>query len=458
MAPQSVGTLFFVEAQAYKAQKALVAAKFNGLQLDTKTFNIQTDARKPDFLAKNPAGKVPYLETERGCLFTSTAIARYIAKCRSDTDLFGRSFDDESLIDTWLEFATHELEIPLMQWVYPVLGLIEAPNATVLEEAKGDVKIALGLLEQQLGKTKFLVGEYLTLADIAVVCTIREAMTLVIEPSVRKPFPKFCAWFESCCNMPQFEAVFGKVVLCKTAEKPQPVRKEFLPPARKEDKKGAEPKAAAQPKKAAKDEKAPAPKAAAAPTPAAGGANDAKIKEVGDAIRDLKAKLKAEGLSGKKIDAHPDVAAKVKELQELKAAPAAAPAAAAPAAAAPAAASAGGGNDAKIKEVGDAIRELKAKLKAEGLSGKKIDAHPDVAAKVKELQELKAAPAAAPVAAPAAPAAAGGSNDAKIKEVGDAIRELKAKLKAEGLSGKKIDAHPDVAAKVKELQELKASN
>merc|ERR1712232_697578 len=34
-------------------------------------------------MEKNPTGKVPFLETDAGCIFTSNAIARYIARCRA---------------------------------------------------------------------------------------------------------------------------------------------------------------------------------------------------------------------------------------------------------------------------------------------------------------------------------------------------------------------------------------
>merc|ERR1719162_452869 len=173
MAPAPIGTLHFIEQTLYKAEKALVAAKFNGVALDQKKFDAQKDARKPDFIAKNPTGKVPFLETDMGCIFTSNAIARYIARCRADTALYGKCFDDEGQIDTWLEFCTHELEVPLMTWVYPVMGLMEdIPKAT--SDAQVDVKKALTTLEGQLKSSTYLVGDFLSLADIAVVCALRE--------------------------------------------------------------------------------------------------------------------------------------------------------------------------------------------------------------------------------------------------------------------------------------------
>jgi len=323
MAPAkaSAGTLHFIEQTLYKAEKALIAAKFNGLVLDKKAFDAQKDAKKPDFIAKNPTGKVPFLETDMGCIFTTNAIARYVARCRADTSLYGKCFDDECQIDTWLEFCTHEIEVPLMTWVYPVLGLMEdIPKAT--SDAQSDVKKALATLENQLKASEYIIGDFVTLADIATVCALREGFARVFDPAYRKPFPKVSAWFERCCAMPQFQSVIGAVKLCTAAEKPKPVIAAFAPPARGESKpKQEQGKKDAAPKAKAKAEPKAQPKAAAAPAGGAAVSGDveAQIKAVGDEIRVLKEKLKGEGLSGKKINDHADVKRLVAQLQELKA-------------------------------------------------------------------------------------------------------------------------------------------
>jgi len=402
-----IGTLYFVEPTLYKAQKALVAAKFNGVVLKEAKFDIEKEAKKPAFLSKNPTGKVPFLETDMGCIFTSNAIARYVARCRADTPIFGKTFNHEGLIDTWLEFCTHELEVPLATWVYPCMGLLEdKPEAS--RQAKEDVKCAMGMLEEQLASTKYLIGDFLTLADIATVCALREGFTRVFDPAFRKPYPKVCAWFEGCCAMPQFKAVLGEVQMCTEAQKPKPVPKaqqtampKAQPKAKAEPKAQpkAEPKggAKAKPKAEPKAEPKAAPAAEPAAAPAVAGDAADQVKALGDQIRALKEKLKAEGLSNKQINAHETVMGMVAELQKLKAQPpAAAPAAASPAAAPPAEApaaaaapAAGGDIDGQIKAVGDEIRALKEKLKGEGLSNKQINAHEEVAKLVAQLQELK---------------------------------------------------------------------
>jgi len=347
MAPLEIGTLYYVEEAIYKAEKALVTAKFAGLSIPTKKFDPQKDAKKPDFLARNPTGKVPYLETDKGCIFTSNAVARYVARCRSDLALYGSNFSEEGDIDEWLEFDLHEVEIPLMTWVYPVLGMMEeVPSA--IKDAQEDVKKALKALEEQLGKSEFLVGNSVTLADIVLVCALKEGFKRVFDPNFRKPFPKTCQWFEKCCKMPQFKAVLGDVKLCAAPEKPRALLPAFAPnprekakgtakaddkatpKAEKTEKKAEKPaekkpekspKAEPKPKAEAKTEKKPAEpkKAPAAPAPMANGGDlDAEIAALGNAIRAKKDELKASGLSGKKCDAHPEVKEMVDKLLELK--------------------------------------------------------------------------------------------------------------------------------------------
>lgn len=154
-----------------------------------------------------------------------------------------------------------------------------------------------------------------------------------------------------------------------------------------------------------------------------------------------------------------------KKAADKAAAPAKAPEKKVEKTAAPAApaAAAGPPDEAAIKAVGDEIRTLKEKLKGEGITGKKLNDHPDVVGLVGKLAELKkggTAPAAEKKAdpAPKAAAASGATGEARIKEVGDEIRVLKEKLKSEGVTGKKLNSHPEIERLVGVLQQLKAGS
>merc|ERR1712154_679331 len=62
-------------------------------------------------------------------------------------------------------------------------------------------------------------GERLTLADIAVACTMLSLYKQVLDPAFRKPFTNVNRWFTTVVNQPNAKAVLGQVDLCtKMAE------------------------------------------------------------------------------------------------------------------------------------------------------------------------------------------------------------------------------------------------
>merc|ERR1711997_1322398 len=152
-------------------------------------------------------------------------------------------------------------------------------NAT--ERAKEDVKTALKTLNEHLLTKTFLVGERLSLADIAVACTMLSLYKQVLDPAFRKPFVNVNRWFTTVVNQPNVKAVLGQVNLCakmaefdakkfaefsgkgdKKAEKKEkaPKQEQKKPEKKKEEKKKeAEPEAdlPAEPKKADPFEKMP---------------------------------------------------------------------------------------------------------------------------------------------------------------------------------------------------------
>jgi elongation factor 1-gamma len=113
------------------------------------------------------------------------------------------------------------------------------------EKAKIDLGNALAVLDAHLLHRTYLVGEQISMADVAIVSTLVYPFKLVTDKNFLKNYNNVTRWFNTCVNQPEFTAVIGTVVMCK---------KELLaagqaPPA-------AAPAADAKPK-AAKKEKAP---------------------------------------------------------------------------------------------------------------------------------------------------------------------------------------------------------
>jgi len=117
-------------------------------------------------------------------------------------------------VDSWMDWCTHELEIPATMWLYPVLGYMPY-NAMATEKARGDLAKALSVLEAYLLDKTYLVGEKITLADIHVATSLIYPFSLLCGPEYRSSFPCVMRWFNTCVNQPEFVAVCGTVTLAE---------------------------------------------------------------------------------------------------------------------------------------------------------------------------------------------------------------------------------------------------
>merc|ERR1712098_673933 len=114
--------------------------------------------------------------------------------------------------------ADNEILPASCTWVFPTMGIMQY-NKNATDRAKEDVKAVLKTLNDHLLNRTFLVGERVTLADIAVACTLLNLYKQVLDPSFRKPFMNVTRWFTTVINQPNAKDVIGSFALCsKMAE------------------------------------------------------------------------------------------------------------------------------------------------------------------------------------------------------------------------------------------------
>lgn len=199
----------FTDAGNFRAFKILIAAEYAGVQVDVPEFKLGQDS------TKSPTGRVPVLETAQGSIFESNAIARYVARLRPDAELLGSSFFESAQVDSWIDFTSHDIELPATLWFYPVIGTIQT-NQAVTEKAKSDLAKALTVLNTHLADKTYLVGHKVTLADITVASALVYPFKFVADAKYRAQFPNVMRWFNTLVHQPAFEAVIGTVVLAET--------------------------------------------------------------------------------------------------------------------------------------------------------------------------------------------------------------------------------------------------
>lgn len=241
----------FTYASDFRAFKTLIAAQYAGVDIDVPSpFTMGVDDKSAEFLAKSPTGKVPLLETAEGSIFQSNAIARYVARLRTDSGLFGSTFFEASQVDSWVDWSWNELEVAAVFVFYPILGAMKT-NPGTMKTSVEDLKKALKVLDAHLLNSTYMVGESITLADIVIASILVYPMQFVMDNAWRKATPSLTRWFNTVINQPQFKAVLGDIELAK-----KDLSADFLKGSSKKDKKKAEPK-----KKAEKKAEAPKPAA-----------------------------------------------------------------------------------------------------------------------------------------------------------------------------------------------------
>lgn len=137
-----------------------------------ETSVIGGETRTAEFLARNPAGQVPTVVLSNGrVLAQSNAILLYLA---AGSDLLPNDPYDRALVDQWLfwEQNTHETAIAARRYRKSYLKL---PEAEIDPSLKPRGERALDLMERHLAARHFLVGERLSVADIALLAYTRMA-------------------------------------------------------------------------------------------------------------------------------------------------------------------------------------------------------------------------------------------------------------------------------------------
>lgn len=123
-------------------------------------------SRTPDFLARNPNGRIPLLELEDGtCLAESNAILFFLAEGSRflPADAVGRA---QALQWMFFEQYNHEPNIAVARHWLQHIEMTEAQRAQIPARQEGG-RAALAVMEGHLAKHPWFVGDSMSIADIA---------------------------------------------------------------------------------------------------------------------------------------------------------------------------------------------------------------------------------------------------------------------------------------------------
>jgi glutathione S-transferase len=156
------------------------------------------ETRTPEFLAKNPNGRIPALELDDGTVLAeSNAILCYLA---DGTPFWPSERLAKAQVLQWLFFEqySHEPYVATPRYILRHLGR-QHPRMSEMPDRLKRGRDALSVMDTHLAKHDFFVGSRYTIADIALYAYTHRADEADLDLT---PWPALRAWLDRVASQP----------------------------------------------------------------------------------------------------------------------------------------------------------------------------------------------------------------------------------------------------------------
>ena len=182
-----------------RAFRALWIAK--ELDLDYEHIPIEigpAGARKPDYLALNPNGRLPAIDDDGFVLWESLAITLYLAKKHALGSLYPPTLEGEAKAWQWSLWSVQEVDRGVNIWSLHAVRLPpEDRDPQRLAEALKVLDGPFGVLEGELARSPYLLGADFTVADLNVAAVISRIIDMDLTGR-----PNLGRWLRQCLERP----------------------------------------------------------------------------------------------------------------------------------------------------------------------------------------------------------------------------------------------------------------
>ena len=182
-----------------RAFRAIWIAKELGLPFEHIPVEIgAAGARKPDYLAINPNGRLPAIDDAGFILWESLAITLYLAKKHSTGGLYPATLDGEAKAWQWSLWSVQEVDRGVNIWSLHAVRLPPAErDRERREEALRVLEAPFRVLDGALAGSGYLLGRQFTVADLNVAAVISRAIDMELAST-----PHLQAWLRRCLERP----------------------------------------------------------------------------------------------------------------------------------------------------------------------------------------------------------------------------------------------------------------
>ena len=166
------------------------------------------DVQKPDYKKLNPNARIPTLVDEDGTvIWESMAINLYLAE-KYDSGFRPKDAPERGHLLQWSFWGMTEVEPGLIQAFLNRAMLPEAQrNPSLGDAGEAQLQRPLAVLDAELGRRPWLLGERFTAADLNVAAVLGLATMARIDLA---KFPNVERWLAACYARPAAKKVFGR--------------------------------------------------------------------------------------------------------------------------------------------------------------------------------------------------------------------------------------------------------
>jgi glutathione S-transferase len=185
------------------ARRVRIALIEKGIAAEEVELDMRAGAHKqPDYLRKNPYGRVPTLEDDGFVLYESTAILNYLEAIHPKPALVPADPKGRALVDMHVKLCDLQLTRQTGAIIFPKRFLPkERWDAAVMAQAKKEIEKHLAILEPQIAGKPFMVGDRYTLVEVCYTPFVEFLPLMEITPP-----PAVAAWVSRMLERPSAQA------------------------------------------------------------------------------------------------------------------------------------------------------------------------------------------------------------------------------------------------------------
>src|SRR6185295_2355363 len=157
-----------------------------GIEVPFEELDILKGLKTPEFTRLNPIQRVPVLVLDDGtAIAESIAICRYFEETKPEPTLFGKGAKQRAIVEMWNRRVEMELLARVaaaFRHLHPAAAQLEVPQVPAWGEAnKPRAQEVLQIMDQELGKRRFIAGDDYSVADITALVAVDFAKPARVE-------------------------------------------------------------------------------------------------------------------------------------------------------------------------------------------------------------------------------------------------------------------------------------